>query len=154
MEWQGSTGTLTTAQVHTDADRRKRTLAHWGHERPHHALLHLSSTRGQCRQRSLPDSRSEEEGGWPDGCQGPGSRETAQPDAESTLRAAIGTRPAAAGCQPARDPQPPQPGGSRHPPEKGPCCAFLSGRYCVKTASNVSEPVLLSTPCSVCRRWS
>lgn len=58
--------------------------------------LPLSSTRGQCRQRSLPDSSPKEASSGSDRCEGTSSRETAQPDAEPTLTAALSTRPAAA----------------------------------------------------------
>lgn len=82
-------------------------------------LLSLSSTRGQRRQRSVPDRGPEEASSRAAGRQGPTSRETAQPASDSVSVVALTPKSAAARDQPARHSLPPQPGGLRRPLQKG-----------------------------------
>lgn len=58
MELQGSTGTPTTVQVPTNTDKYEHSLTQW--EPDYIRKPFFSSTRGQCRQCSLPDSSPKE----------------------------------------------------------------------------------------------
>ena len=131
MEWQGSTGTLTIVQVHTNTNRlQSKTQPLSASIKSKYEILTkiLSflwlppSTRGQCGQCSLPDSSPKEESSWPYRCEGSSSRETAQPVTEPTPAASPSTWPATAWYQPPWHPNSYKPGRLRHPLKKGLCC--------------------------------
>lgn len=80
------------------------------------------STRGQRRQRSVPDRGPEEASGGADGPEGP-PREASAPGPA----AAPTPQSAAARHRPSRHPRPPQPGGLRRPLQEGVCCHHDNG---------------------------
>lgn len=100
---QGWLGTPTTVQV--DANRVFTPSSAMCD-----TLAPLSSTRGQRRQRPVPDRGPEEASRGADGRQSPTSRETAQPASDPVPVVALTPKSAAARDQPPRHPLPPQPG--------------------------------------------